>query len=574
MLTTLLNTAWMWQSRGESRAFHRATHDIGTCQEDLLRKTLRNNAACDYGQRFGFGTIGSLKEYQDRVPICDYGTLRPEIDAIASGRPGVLTTEPVLMMEPTGGSSGGTKLIPYTATLRRQFQRAIAAWMHDVLSRYPGVRGGRSYWSISPAVQRPPRTPGGVRVGFDSDTEYLAGWQQWAMRRLVAVPSAVAKQRNIENFQYATLASLVAAGDLSLISVWSPTFLTGLIRRLPEWWERILSDLEAGDWSWPAPDAVDRSHPFPPLKLPRRAAMLRDVFTNHELPAEQLARVWPNLALVSAWGDAAAELFVPALRGLFPTVPIQPKGLLATEGVISFPWNESVAPALAVCSHVFEFVPVESLPDVGQPPRWSWELETGVSYRVLLTTGGGLYRYDLGDLVEVTGFRQRCPLLKFVGRGTVGSDLVGEKLHEDHVRRAVREGCRELGMEPHFALVVPITQQSPGYRALLVCNFRADTPASQSSIEARLATAIERGLLENSQYRYATQLGQLRPLEVRLLKASAESAWSVYEAECRRRGQKSGDIKPTTLVQGADWDGLLDLLEPQHATSGVKSDIH
>ncbi len=561
MLTSLLNTAWMWQSRGESRAFHRATHDIRGCQEDLLRKTLRDNAACEYGQRFGFGTIGSLKEYQDRVPICDYDTLRPEIDAIAGGRPGVLTTEPVLMLEPTGGSSGGTKLMPYTATLRRQFQRAIAAWMHDVLSRYPGVRCGRSYWSISPTVQRPPRTPGGIRVGFDSDTEYLAGWQQWAMRRLAAVPSAVAKQRNIENFQYATLVSLVAAGDLSLISVWSPTFLTGLIRRLPEWWERIISDLEAGHWSWPAQDVVDRSHPFPSLKLPRRAAMLRDVFTNQELSADQMNRVWPNLALVSAWGDAAAELFVPALRGLFPTVPFQPKGLLATEGVISFPWKDSAAPALAVGSHVFEFVPAESSPADGQPPRWSWELEAGGRYRVLLTTGGGLYRYDLGDLVEVTGFCQQCPLLKFVGRGTVGSDLVGEKLHEDHVRRAVREGCRELGMEPRFVLVVPMIEPHPGYRALLVCDFRSDFQASQSSIESRLATSIERGLLENSQYRYATQLGQLRPLDVRLLKASAEGAWSAYEAECRRRGQKSGDIKPTTLVQGTDWHRLVNQLD-------------
>src|SRR6266852_4437688 len=69
---------------------------------------------------------------------------------IAAGEPNVLTRDPVLLLEPTSGSTGGEKLIPYTASLRREFQRAVAAWIGDLFRQRPAVRRGRAYWSLSP----------------------------------------------------------------------------------------------------------------------------------------------------------------------------------------------------------------------------------------------------------------------------------------------------------------------------------------------------------------------------------------------------------------------------------------
>ena len=565
MLTAGLNALWMWQSRPESRAFHHAASHVRNQQEELLLATLDENAGCEYGRKFDFAGIGSLADFQDRVPICDYDSLRPHFDAIAVGKQGVLTTEPVLMFEPTGGSSGGSRLIPYTATLRRQFQRAISVWMHDVLSRYPGVRGGTAYWSVSPAAQRPARTGGGIRIGFDSDTEYLTGWQRWAMTRLLAVPAAVSQLRNIENFQYATLASLLATKHLAMISVWSPTFLTSLFSRLPAWCEQIISDLESGRWNWPQPDDTESGHAFPSLRNVRRSRQLQRLLQGEGASPQFLAKCWPRLSLLSAWGDAAAATFVPAMRDWLPDVPFQPKGLLATEGVVSFPLTDYAGSALAIRSHVFEFIPVEVGDDCTRRPLWAWELESGAHYRVLLTTGGGLYRYDLGDVIEVVGFIQQCPLVRFVGRGDVGSDLVGEKLHEEHVRKAVLHGCHATGIEPSFAMVIPVTEPSPGYRAVLVCERWRDIATESRTAETALARAVERGLCDNSQYQYAVGLGQLRPLEVWLLDATPEQVWSEYEEECRRRGQKSGDIKPATIARGTDWEdrfGTLRCGEP------------
>ena len=563
MLIPTINSLWMWQSRGENRAFHQATANIQRQQEELLQTTLRENAECSYGREHRFAKTKSLKDFQQHVPICDYESLRPKIEEIASGGQGVLTSEPVLMLEPTGGSSGGSRLIPYTATLRRQFQRAIATWMYDVLSGFPGCRKGRAYWSISPAAQRPEQTPGGIRIGFDSDAEYLAGWQRWAMKRLLAVPTSVAQIRNIENFQYATLAGLLAAKDLALISVWSPTFLTTLFARLPHWAEQIVEDIEAGHLHFPQTSADPNVKEFSIERNRGRSRVLRSKLKEFGPSAELLKEIWPSLSLVSAWGDGSASMFVPALKGWLPDVSFQPKGLLSTEGVTSFPLKSSYGSALAIRSHVFEFQPIETADDPDRPAKWAWELELGCRYQVLLSTGGGLYRYAIGDEIEVTGFIRQCPLLKFTGRAVAQSDLVGEKLHEQHVRDAIARSCESFHLEPAFAMLVPIHAEAsdlhtaPGYRAILVMRNLKCSAAELETIEQQLAEKVEQQLCDNSQYRYALGLGQLRKLDAWILPTSPEQAWSVYESECRRRGQKSGDIKPAVIAKGAGWDSVF-----------------
>lgn len=563
MLIRTINSLWMWQSRGESRAFHKATTNIQQQQEELLQLTLRDNANSRYGRDHRFSQIKSLENFQKHVPICDYESLRPKIEEIANGGQGVLTSEPVLMLEPTGGSSGGSRLIPYTATLRRQFQRAIATWMYDVLSGFPGCRNGRAYWSISPAAQRPEPTPGGIRIGFDSDAEYLAGWQRWAMKRLLAVPTSVAQIRNIEDFQYATLAGLLAAPDLALISVWSPTFLTTLFAKLPDWGEQIIEDIEAGRLQFPQSNA-DKTFPEFSIQANRsRSRVLRKKLQQFGPSPQFLKKIWPSISLVSAWGDASASMFLPELKSWLPDVPFQPKGLLATEGVTSFPLKSSHDSALAIRSHVFEFQPIETTEDPTRPAKWAWELEQGHRYQVLLTTGGGLYRYAIGDEIEVTGFMRQCPLLRFTGRAGVQSDLVGEKLHDQHVRNALERGCKSLHLEPAFAMLIPVLAEATdqysasGYRAILVMRNLKCTAAELETVERQVAEKIEQQLCENSQYRYAIGLGQLRKLDTWILPTSPEQAWSVYESECRRRGQKSGDIKPTVIARGAGWNSVF-----------------
>ncbi|MBI1881740.1 MAG: GH3 auxin-responsive promoter family protein, partial [Chloroflexi bacterium] len=129
ILCPLANTLWYLSNLPESLAFRLARRDVAGAQANLLLRLLRRNAHTDFGRRFDFASIRSVAEYQQRVPLSTYDDYRQAIEAIGAGRPQVLTQEPVLLLEPTSGSTAATKHIPYTAALKAEFQRAIAPWM-------------------------------------------------------------------------------------------------------------------------------------------------------------------------------------------------------------------------------------------------------------------------------------------------------------------------------------------------------------------------------------------------------------------------------------------------------------
>ncbi|MHC4401571.1 MAG: GH3 auxin-responsive promoter family protein [Planctomycetota bacterium] len=549
-----LNTAWMWKCRSETMTFRRATRAVAQTQADLLRTILRQNALTLFGHKHDFRTITDVRQYQRRVPLSTFDDYSDWIELIAAGVPNVLTRQPVELLEPTSGTTRGEKWIPYTRSLREQFQRAIAAWIADLMSRRPAVRRGRAYWSVSPSLGPPRRTAAGIPVGFDDDTAYLGRWERFAASRVLAVPPSVAKLPDVAAFRYLTLLHLVRASDLTLISVWSPTFLTTLLARLDEWHERLCFDVQRGI-AIPKEVAESgrgvlvpvRSRPDPP-----RAAQLRSIFAACRSSAEKLRMIWPRLALISCWADGPAEWAVREVQNLFPWVEVQPKGLIATEAFVSLPLVGRLGAALSLLSHFFEFEEVSSTGEGGDKSgalRMAHQLERGGRYRVVVTTGGGLYRYQLRDEVAVVGFENGCPLLRFLGKADCVSDLVGEKLSEPHVRQVLHRMFSSTDLSPTFALVVPVDGRPPRYRLYL----QGLKEQHRSPTVVSLAESLEDGLSENPYYRYAVSLGQLAPAEVNLLDDASQSGRARYERRCLELGQRLGDIKPTTLDPRPGW---------------------
>ena len=233
---------------------------------------------------------------------------------------------------------------------------------------------------------------------------------------------------------------------------------------------------------------------------------------------------------------------------------IQPKGLLATEGCVSFPLTRCPGPVLAVRSHFFEFQEI----DAPERLRLAHELEQGGQYRVVLTTAGGLYRYELRDEVEVLGFESQCPLVRFVGRSDGGCDLVGEKLAESHVRAVLDRLLDEQGIMAAFTLLVPIDDRPPRYRLYL--QLPSPVPGEGQWVRAALialACSLEAGLCENPHYAYARRLGQLAPAEIVVLDPHEGPAWELYERQCLARGMRLGNIKPKALDAWPGWPAVF-----------------
>jgi hypothetical protein len=242
-LANVLNTAWMLSCHRQARSFDQATRDVAQTQSKLLASILRANQNSQYGSRYQFARIKSTLDFQKATPIVDYADLSSWIERAANGERAVLTEEPIRLFEPTSGTSGGEKLIPYTHSLQRQFQKTIATWIADLFSNRPAIRKGRAYWSISPMVSQGRKTASGISIGFADDNAYLGRFTQWMSRQLMIAPVGLAKLTDPMEFKYQTLFYLVAAEDLSLISVWYPTFVSTIDSGMENHWERLCYDL-------------------------------------------------------------------------------------------------------------------------------------------------------------------------------------------------------------------------------------------------------------------------------------------------------------------------------------------
>jgi hypothetical protein len=545
LLQVAANTLWLLSSLPEHLAFRRALRNVEGTQRALLLRLLRHNADTEIGRRYGFDTIHSVAEYQARVPLSTYEDYSEAVERIGAGERGVLTVDPVLLMEPTSGSTAATKLIPYTATLKAEFQRAVSAWMVDLFLHDPRLLLGQAYWSISPVTQQRRHTAAGIPIGFEEDSEYLGGLQALLARALQAVPSFVRNISDMDAFRYTTLLFLLRSRSLALISVWNPTFLTLLVGELGEWWPRLARDIAEGTFTPPGVVSPEVRQQVRALNRPdaRRAEAIRQAFGAGGDAGSIHARLWPRLRLVSCWADGHAAHYLPDVARLFPQARVQPKGLIATEGFVSFPLVGHAGAVLALRSHFFEFLPLETSRETR--PLLAHEVEQGRSYSVVLTAGGGLYRYQLHDVVEVVGWRGGCPLIRFTGKEAHVSDHFGEKVNERHVRQVFDTLFERYDVRPTFAMLA--CEEHGGRHAYTLF---VEAPLLPDDVLHLLGMDIEAALRENFHYRYCRDLGQLDA--VRLFRIR-EGALESYMAGCQAHGQRAGDIKPVALHRLGGW---------------------
>jgi hypothetical protein len=502
-----LNLAWAVARTSSVRRFRAAVRNPEAAQGAWLKRFLRDNADTAFGRAHQYRDITSVTQFRQRVPVTNYEGLAPWLARIERGEREVLTREPVRVLERTSGSVTGPKHIPYTAGLLSDFGAATGPWLDDLSRAFPSLLTSRQYWSLSPVAREPEVTSGGLRIGLEDDSEYFDAATRFAMKRLFAVDGAVARLRDLAQWRRATLEQLLAAEDLGFISVWNPSFLTLLMEALEREWPSYVESLS------PA----------------RRAGIDARLQRAGDFVGEAL---WPRLRLISCWTDAWAAQAVPGLRRFFPTTPFQGKGLLATEGVVSFPLWGQPAPVAAVASHHLEFESLE-----GEGVFGVHSLRKNATYAPLLTTRGGFARYRLPDAVRCVGFFEHAPLLQFEGRLDRSSDLRGEKLNATFVERAVRETLNEHPAV--FAMVAPEMSEPPRY---VVFVEGAQSPQI-------LAADLEQRFCEAMHYRYARELGQLGPVHA----VAVQGGEQRYLAEQRRRGVRLGDVKPSGFDPRPGW---------------------
>lgn len=463
MITWLCHQVISLYYAGVRKSFEKSLDQLEATQRQRLQEIIQNLQGAT-----NFATLSPQDSYEvlvQKIQPRSYQDLKGLIEEQKTSGKALLSSK-IIRYEPTSGSTEARKWIPYSKDFLNEINKAAAAWLGDIYHSHPRVSEGPHYWSLS-------WLPEELREFTSSDdADLFPLYQRWILKQTMAVSSQIAGLKNPEAAWWASLISLAACEKLTLVSVWSPTFWLKITHDLQENGSEIATALQQGRWG-----RYEKEIETVLGAAPRR----------RNLPqgqgAEFFAKLWPRLTLISAWDSSSSTLWANKIKDLFPQVNFQGKGLWATEGVLSIPFQNKKV--LALQSHFYEFRDLHSreiLP--------SWKLQQGREYQPLLWTSSGLLRYPLQDRVQVTGFLKQTPCLEFKGR-LQSVDLVGEKMDALWVQQ--------------------LFDTHPEWQAICLVACHQPQPVYVLAHESESNIDIETELLKLHHYRVARELGQLQP---------------------------------------------------------------
>lgn len=520
----------------------RQLRDPMRAQRALLRRILRANRDTTYGRLYGFGAIGSYEQFRAAVPVADYEALRPFVEAGMWAHEAALTLDPAVRYLRTSGSTGKAKDIPLTAAHQRRLRRIHRVSVANQHRLFPVAFAGSILVITSPATEG--RLGNGTPYGSASGA--IAGSTPRLVREKFVVPPEVLSIEDSEVKYLLILRLALARRDITYLGSANASTVLALMRLYRAHERQLLGDLERGGFFLASrvPPAILTALAARLAGDPRRAAEIRTLSADGAKP--RLADLWPQLRLLVTWTCASAGIAARALRSeLAPRTHVHELGYVSSEFRGTFTLGRRAGSGLpTVDAHFFEFVE-RARWDAGRPIFLTLgQLRTGVDYYVIVTTPSGLYRYFINDLVQVSAFVRRMPLLRFVQKGKGVTNITGEKLYEAQVLEAASRTMQACGRSARFVMMLADEAQQ-AYRLYVEADPGPRPPA------AALAQAVDAQLqLLNIEYRAKRESKRLAPLEAHWLKSGSDEA---YKRDCVARGQREGQFKTTAIAYAAQF---------------------
>ena len=403
-------------------------------QAQLLLDIVERNRSTRFGRDHRFDVIRNFDDYRKQLEIGDYERLRPYVERIKNGAAGELTEEPVSMFTMTSGSTGEPKLIPVTATTKRNHREVTRLWYYRAYLQHPRFISGKFLGIVSPAIEG--RTLGGIPFGAASGLIYESS-PRW-IQNAYAVPYGIARVKDFAA-KYYLIMRLGLGHDITFFATPNPSTIVKLVETADRCKEEMIRDIRDGTIAahWDVPAEIRSELARSLSKNPARAKQLENIASQHG--ALRPRHYWPNLQLIGCWKGGTVGIRLKEFDHWFtPGMPVRDLGYMASEAQISLPISDDgCAGILAIDKNFYEFIPDSEIGSASPTTLNCAELEAGKSSYLVLTTPGGLYRYDINDVVQVTGFHHRTPLVEFVRKGRDVTNITGEKLHVNQVIQAV-----------------------------------------------------------------------------------------------------------------------------------------
>lgn len=443
------------------RRFLAACRDPIGAQGDQLRRILNGGRHTAIGRSHGFGALARITDpaemiaaYQRQVPVRTCAEMRPALDAVYGGAWQELCPSRPLYFSMTAGSTGQFKYLPVTREYRREVGRSSLIFYGALQASYPALRRRKAQFLVGSAEGG--HSPAGVPQGFASGFNYR-NLPPFLRSRFV-LPYWIFTLEDPLERSYA--AGRILAGDrrLGALCAISPVNLTNLREALEHQADRLCDDIARGTLTVTGARAVSgryRTRPDPVL-----AERLRNGrATEGRFPSRLL---FPSLEVLVCWQGGNMSFYLPEMASAFGLTRRFEFPISASEAVFAIPVEpDRAGGVVAITSHFLEFLPESG----GGGPLRADQLSAGKEYRVVVTTSGGLYRYDMEDIVRVRGFQDRTPVIEFVSKSERRVSVSNERITEHDVTVAMAAACDRCQLRPDAFLFVPCSDRR--YRVLL-----------------------------------------------------------------------------------------------------------
>ncbi|XP_020577442.1 probable indole-3-acetic acid-amido synthetase GH3.1 [Phalaenopsis equestris] len=506
------------------------TNNPDKFQRRVLAEILTQNSAAEYLHRHGLtGTsAGDPDAFRRILPIVSYSDIQPDILRIAHGDTSpILAGRPISEFLTSSGTSGGERKLMPTIDDELDRRSFLYSLLMPVMSQFvPNLNAGKGMYLLF--VKSEARTPGGLLARPVLTSYYKS--RHFVKREpdpynvYTSPTEAILCSDSYQSMYAQLLCGLTQNAEVMRVGA---VFASGLIRAikfLEKHWPRMCRDMRKGTID---EEVTDRAVRAAVGRILRPDPVLAD-HIEAECSKESwkgiIRRLWPNTKYIDVIVTGTMAQYIPTLDFYGDGLPLACTMYASSECYFGLNLNPmcnptEVAYTLIPTMGYFEFLPVSLEGDNhNQDLVELADVKLGHDYELVVTTYAGLYRYRVGDVLRVTGFKNKAPQFSFVKRKNVGLSIDSDKTDEVELHAAVEKAVRNL--EPFGAALAEYTSYAdttmiPGHYVLYweLRKGRKEVPAS---VFEDCCLAIEESL--NSVYRQCRVAdGSIGPLEIRVV---------------------------------------------------------
>lgn len=514
-------------------------------QLQLLRSILQENANTRFGKVHRFSSIETVEQYREQVAISQYETLEPYIQEHLNGHKDILVPGAPCYYATTSGSTGRPKFVPVTPIMERQAHQGSARlWSYTLYKNEPQAYTGKIIVIVSPAVEG--YTEGGVPYGSISG-QYIKNLNE-NIKSKYAIPYELYEVKDYETRYYCMLLLGIAHDDVSMLSSTNPSTLSLLAEKGNQHRADLIEDIRTGrvNKKYQLDEATRSLVESRIAPNPARADYLLACIASDPENMLRPMHYWKKLVVIACWTGGNSQVFLNRMQRWYGDVKIKDLGYLASEirGSVPLGINSSEG-VLTIDENFFEFLE-EGANACNDNYLMVDQLKVGKRYRLFFTNRGGLYRYDINDIVEVKGFYNGTPTIDFVQKGKGVTNITGEKIYEQQVLDVIDKAASIHNLKVAYYQMQARVELS---RYDLFCEFETDVSGDEKKLSDFIIDVETLMKKTNVEYRTKRDSLRLYPMQLHMLDKNSFEKFRKWRVE---NGVREAQIKNVPLSSDID----------------------